>query len=216
MKYLDLAMNAAQSLGAEYADIRIQKTTDQMIYLRNLSLKSANTRIIDGYGIRVFKDGAWGFAHNNVYTDEAVLATVQKAFDIAALSASVNKNKKLRLAVIRVESYDLLRVIPRVLKVAVSKEPFSFFQVFAYKLRVRGSGRLVFYRLRRFSCVGNEHPLAAFRVIYIPVSAFSGQVERSLTAFAYPGPKIRVILRRTAGHTASLVKNENGKHRRGQ
>ncbi|MDD3533980.1 MAG: TldD/PmbA family protein [Candidatus Cloacimonetes bacterium] len=98
MKYLDLAMNAASSLGAEYADIRIQKTTDQVIFLRNLSLKSAHTSVLDGYGIRVFKEGAWGFAHNNVFSDEAVLATVQKAFDIATLSASVNKKKKLRLA----------------------------------------------------------------------------------------------------------------------
>lgn len=98
MKYLDLAMSAATSLGAEYADIRIQKTTDQVIFLRNLSLKSANTSVLNGYGIRVFKDGAWGFAHNKVFNDEAVLATVQKAFDIATLSASVNKKKKLRLA----------------------------------------------------------------------------------------------------------------------
>ncbi len=98
MKYLDLAMNAANSLGAEYADIRIQKTTDQVIYLQNLSLKHTNTEVLHGYGIRVFKDGAWGFAHNNVFSDEAVLATVQKAFEIAQLSASVNKNKKLRLA----------------------------------------------------------------------------------------------------------------------
>ncbi|MCB5271398.1 MAG: TldD/PmbA family protein [Candidatus Cloacimonetes bacterium] len=98
MKYLDLAMNAASSLGAEYADIRIQKTTDQVIYLRNLSLKSANTSVLNGYGIRVFFGGAWGFAHNNVFSDEAVLATVKKAFDIAKLSASVNKKKKLRLA----------------------------------------------------------------------------------------------------------------------
>jgi len=98
MKYLDLAMNAANSLGAEYADIRIQKTTDQVIYLQNLSLKHTNTEILNGYGIRVFKDGAWGFAHNNVFSDAAVLATVQKAFEIATLSATVNKQKKLRLA----------------------------------------------------------------------------------------------------------------------
>ena len=98
MKYLDLAMNAASSLGAEYADIRIQKTTDEVIYLQNLSLKSVNTEVLHGYGIRVFKDGAWGFAHNNVFSDEAVLATVEKAAKIAALSATVNKNKKLRLA----------------------------------------------------------------------------------------------------------------------
>ena len=98
MKYLDLAMNAASSLGAEYADIRIQKTTDEVIYLQNLSLKSVNTEVLHGYGVRVFKDGAWGFAHNNVFSDEAVLATVEKAAKIAALSATVNKHKKLHLA----------------------------------------------------------------------------------------------------------------------
>lgn len=97
MIYLDLAMNAASSLGAEYADIRIQRSTDQRILMRNLSLKNADTQVVDGYGIRVFKDGAWGFAHNNVYNDEAVLATVEKAFHIAELSATVNRDKKLRL-----------------------------------------------------------------------------------------------------------------------
>ncbi|MBW6513736.1 MAG: TldD/PmbA family protein [Candidatus Syntrophosphaera sp.] len=98
MKYLDLAMNAAQSLGAEYADIRVQKTTDQVIYLQNLSLKNTSTDVLYGYGIRVFKDGAWGFAHSNVFSDEEVLATVKRAAGIAALSASVNKDRKLRLA----------------------------------------------------------------------------------------------------------------------
>lgn len=98
MQYLDLAMNAAQSLGAEYADIRVQKTTDQVIYLQNLSLKNTSTNVLYGYGIRVFKDGAWGFAHSNVLSDEAVLATVKRAAGIAALSASVNKDHKLRLA----------------------------------------------------------------------------------------------------------------------
>lgn len=98
MRYLDLAMNAAQSLGAEYADIRIQRTTDQVIYLQNLSLKNTSNNVIHGYGIRVFRDGAWGFAHNNVFSDEAVLATVRKAAEIAALSGRVNRDKPLRLA----------------------------------------------------------------------------------------------------------------------
>ena len=98
MRFPDLAMNAAQSLGAEYADIRVQKTTDQVIFLRNLSLKNTSTNVLNGYGVRFFKDGAWGFAHSNVFTDEAVLATVKRAAEIAVLSASVNKAKKLRLA----------------------------------------------------------------------------------------------------------------------
>jgi TldD protein len=98
MNYLDLAMNAAETLGAEYADIRIQKTIDQVIYLQNLSLKHTSNDVQQGYGIRVFKNGAWGFAHSNVFSDEAVLATVKKAYETAILSAEVNKDKKLSLA----------------------------------------------------------------------------------------------------------------------
>jgi TldD protein len=98
MNYLDLAMNAAETIGAEYADIRIQKTIDQVIYLQNLSLKHTSNDVQQGYGIRVFKNGAWGFAHNNVFSDEAVLATVKKAYETAILSAEVNKDKKLSLA----------------------------------------------------------------------------------------------------------------------
>ena len=49
MKYLDLAMNAAEKFGAEYADIRIQKTTDQVIYLQNLSLKHTSNNVLQGW-----------------------------------------------------------------------------------------------------------------------------------------------------------------------
>ncbi len=98
MKYLDLAMNAAEQLGAEYADIRVQKTTDEVIFLQNLSLKNTSNSVLYGYGVRFFKDGAWGFAHSNIFSDESVLKTVRRAAEIATLSASVNKDKKLRLA----------------------------------------------------------------------------------------------------------------------
>ena len=98
MRYLDLAIGEALNLGAEYADIRIQRTTDEVVLLRNLSLKNTSRDVLHGYGIRVFKDGAWGFAHHHVFTEEAVLATTRRAYEIAALSASVNQNHKLRLA----------------------------------------------------------------------------------------------------------------------
>lgn len=98
MRYLDLAIGKALDLGAEYADIRVQKTSDEVVMLRNLSLKNTSHNVIYGYGIRVFYQGAWGFAHNNVFSEKAVLATTEKAFEIAKLSASVNKDKKLRLA----------------------------------------------------------------------------------------------------------------------
>jgi TldD protein len=98
MKYLDIAMEAAQAMGADYADIRIQKSTSQSIYLHNLSLKNTSTDIIEGYGIRVFKDGAWGFAHSNVFKDDQVAATVKRAMEIALLSGKAKKGNGLTLA----------------------------------------------------------------------------------------------------------------------
>ncbi len=98
MKYLDIAMDAAKSMGADYADIRIQKSTTETIYLHNLSLKNTSTDITEGYGIRVFKDGAWGFAHSNIFKDDQVKATVKRAMDIALLSAKAKKGAGLTLA----------------------------------------------------------------------------------------------------------------------
>ncbi len=95
---LDVAMNVANSLGAEYADIRLQKTRREFIYLRNLSLKNTSNNLTHGYGIRVFKDGAWGFAHNSVFTADAVTSTVKRAFMIAQQSCRVPYGQGLSLA----------------------------------------------------------------------------------------------------------------------
>ncbi len=98
MDYLSLAMDAAKSYGADYADMRIQKTSEEMIYLRNLSLKNTSEKVIYGYGIRVMYAGAWGFAHNNVFSKDAVLATVKQAVETAKLSAQIKKGNGLVLA----------------------------------------------------------------------------------------------------------------------
>ncbi|HPM00989.1 MAG TPA: TldD/PmbA family protein [Candidatus Cloacimonadota bacterium] len=104
MKYLEMAMEKAVQLGADYADIRIQKTTSESIYLQNFSVKESNQNVLYGYGIRIMKDGAWGFAHSNIFTDEALVKTVQKAFETAKLSALVKNGAGLRLA--NEKSYD--------------------------------------------------------------------------------------------------------------
>ena len=98
MKYLDIAMNTATALGADYADIRIQKTSTQMIYLQNLSLKNTSNSMLHGYGIRVFKDGVWGFAHSNVFSEKAVVDTTKRAYEIALLSSRARKGRGLMLA----------------------------------------------------------------------------------------------------------------------
>lgn len=98
MKFLDIAMDYAKSLTADYADIRIQKTTSEGIYLENTSFKHNNLNLIYGYGIRVLKDGAWGFAHSNIFTEDAVKKTTKQAYDIARLSATLKNGAGIRLA----------------------------------------------------------------------------------------------------------------------
>jgi len=98
VKYLDIAMNTANALGADYADIRIQKTETQTIYLQNLSLKNTSNNVLHGYGIRVFKNGVWGFAHSNEFTEKSVIATVKRAYEIALLSSRAKKGDGLSLA----------------------------------------------------------------------------------------------------------------------
>ncbi|MCD4819709.1 MAG: TldD/PmbA family protein [Candidatus Cloacimonetes bacterium] len=98
MNYINIAMNKATMLGADYADIRIQKVQSEFVYIRNLSIKNTNNSITHGYGIRVFKNGAWGFAHSNVFTEEQIIKTVEKAFEIAKLSSKVKYGEGLKLA----------------------------------------------------------------------------------------------------------------------
>jgi len=98
MDHISVALDHAQSLGAEYADIRIQKTRRETIYLVDLSLKNTSMNVEHGYGIRVMKNGAWGFAHSNIFTNDEVKKTVGSAIKVADLSAKIKKGKGLTLA----------------------------------------------------------------------------------------------------------------------
>jgi len=98
MKYLELALEKALSLGAEYADIRIQRTQRELIYLRNLSMKNTSMQEVYGYGIRIFKNGAWGFAHSNEFSEDSVIKTVKRAFGLAEQSGRLKHADGLKLA----------------------------------------------------------------------------------------------------------------------
>ena len=97
-QFLEIAMETASRLKADYADIRIQKTINETIFLRNLSIKNASVNNSFGYGIRFFKNGAWGFAHDKQFTKDAIQSTVQKAAKIAEQSAQVRVGEGLTLA----------------------------------------------------------------------------------------------------------------------
>ena len=78
MKYLDMAIEKAIQLGADYADIRIQKTTTEVLYIQNSSIKNSINDVLYGEGLSVLKNGAWGFTHSN-NMQRCTFKTVQKA-----------------------------------------------------------------------------------------------------------------------------------------
>ncbi|MFA5498171.1 MAG: TldD/PmbA family protein [Candidatus Cloacimonadia bacterium] len=98
MKLLKFALDTAKSLGADYADIRVHHNLNEMIYLRNMSLKNTSQRDTYGYGIRIFLNGAWGFAHSNDLSEQSLIRTVKRAFTLAEQSGRIKYNGGLKLA----------------------------------------------------------------------------------------------------------------------
>ena len=85
----DVALNAAKSKGASYADVRIGRYLNQFVVTREKRVQNiANTESY-GVGIRVIANGAWGFAATNKVTKEEIAKTAEKAVAVAKANAKI-------------------------------------------------------------------------------------------------------------------------------
>ena len=88
-KMADVALNAAKSNGATYADVRIGRYLNQIVATREKQVQGiANTESY-GVGIRVLANGSWGFAATNIVTAEEIAKTAQKAVAVAKANAKI-------------------------------------------------------------------------------------------------------------------------------
>ena len=72
----DIALQAARSKGASYADVRIGRYLNQFVVTREKRVQNvANTESF-GVGIRVIANGAWVFAATNIVTKEEMAKIV--------------------------------------------------------------------------------------------------------------------------------------------
>ncbi len=150
MKYLcSEAINTAESFGVDYADIRIINQRDQMIMMLDMSPKQINDEETIGFGIRVMKNGAWGFASSSVLNKENINSIVKEAFQIAIASAKTKEKKGIIFAFepvhkdifrtpIKIDPFDidvsdkiqlLLEINKRILKVKYIAKAFSRLRV---------------------------------------------------------------------------------------
>ncbi len=92
-----LALARVRRSGAEYGDVRIQRSHTESIQGEDRRIASI-THIEDvGFGVRVLYHGAWGFAASSILSLEEVPRVADLAVDIAKGSASI-ATEKVRLA----------------------------------------------------------------------------------------------------------------------
>lgn len=79
----DIALNAARSRGATYADVRIARYLNQNIATREDKVQNVSNTETFGMGIRVIANGSWGFAATSDVTPESIAAAAALAVQIA-------------------------------------------------------------------------------------------------------------------------------------
>lgn len=92
---LNKGLELATQLGASYADIRVTKRDTEQIAAKNGNIENLTRGGNEGFGVRVLKDGAWGFAATPILQagdlDSKIEAVVQQAISIARAAAQVNR-----------------------------------------------------------------------------------------------------------------------------
>ncbi|RZL20084.1 MAG: TldD/PmbA family protein [Pedobacter sp.] len=85
----DVALNAAKSKGATYADIRIGRYLNQFVATREKTVQGVANTESYGVGIRVLANGCWGFAATNVVTKDAIAKAAEQAVAVAKANSKI-------------------------------------------------------------------------------------------------------------------------------
>src|SRR4051812_9760667 len=89
-----LALDAARSAGASYADVRIGRYRRQFVGTRERQVTGVSDTESYGLGVRTLVDGSWGFAATSSMTRDAVQ---KAAADAAAMSRAARIVRKHRV-----------------------------------------------------------------------------------------------------------------------
>ncbi len=73
------ALDAAQSAGAEYADVRISQNRNQAIQAREHRVQALSDSETFGFGVRVLVRGAWGFAASRALEPDEMVRVARQA-----------------------------------------------------------------------------------------------------------------------------------------
>jgi len=89
----DAALSRARELGAEHADLRVERIRDQSLALRDARLDGTSDREDVGLAVRVVHDGTWGFASDVAMTPEAAVRVAEQAVEVAKVSRPLSTER---------------------------------------------------------------------------------------------------------------------------
>ncbi len=87
--FVAACLDAADSAGASYADVRVVDTRTQSLSVRTGRVEAVASSASFGFGVRVIVDGAWGFASSSQVTGAEAVRVARQAVAIARASAIV-------------------------------------------------------------------------------------------------------------------------------
>lgn len=88
---INLALKEAESKNVNFAEVRIFGYDSEVIALRNAEIDQIGRAYNIGYGVRVIKNGAWGFASSADISKERVKEVVNNAIKEADATSKVIK-----------------------------------------------------------------------------------------------------------------------------
>jgi TldD protein len=93
----DAALERAQQLGVEHADVRIERIRTADLALHNARLETSHDNDERGLAVRVVHEGTWGFAAGLVVEPDAARVLVDRAIEVATVSKPVT-GERIELA----------------------------------------------------------------------------------------------------------------------
>ncbi len=87
----DVALNAAKSKGASYADVRIGRYLQQSVFTREKQVQGIINTESYGVGVRVLANGTWGFSATSDVSDKGIAKAADQAVAIAKANAKLQK-----------------------------------------------------------------------------------------------------------------------------
>ena len=85
------ALDSADRLGAQYADVRVVERRNEGLTVKNGALEAATTNVSTGFGVRVLLNGAWGFSSSASLDPDEADRIADEAVEIARASAVAQK-----------------------------------------------------------------------------------------------------------------------------